>query len=71
MMPLGFFTVCDVCDTKYWPFWSDTAQFDDFTDIFEQGTHGVVLFQLTITSESHSGEVYKLLFLFTHICTRL
>ena len=51
MMPLRCFTVCDVCDTKYWPLWSNAAQFDDFTDTFAQGTHGMVLFQLIITSE--------------------
>ena len=44
MKPLGCFTVCDVCDTKFWLFWSDTAQFDDFTTIFTQGTHVMVLF---------------------------
>ena len=71
MKPLGCFTVCDVCDTKFWPFWSDTAQFDDFTTIFAQGTHAMVLFQVTITSELLSGEVFKFLSLFKQICTNL
>ena len=51
MMPLGCFTVCDVCDIKFWPFWSDTAQSDNSTDIFAQETHGMVLLQLAVTSE--------------------
>ena len=71
MMQLRCFTVCDVCDTKYWVFWSNQVPFDDFTDIFANGKHGMVLFQLIITSELLSGKVLKFLSLSIQICTSL
>ena len=71
MMPLGCFTVCDVCDIKFWLFWSDTAQSDNSTDTFAQETHGMVLFQLTVTSELLSSEIFKLLCLFGQIYTSI
>ena len=48
-MQLRCFTVCDVCDTKYWLFWSNQVPFDDFTDIFAHGKHGMLLFQLILS----------------------
>ena len=71
MMQLRCFTVSDMCDTKYWLFWSNQVPFDDLTDIFANGKHGMVLFQLIITSELLSGKVLKFLSLSIQICTSL